>query len=73
MLDQILRADVLVVHGEVRRADGEDVADEVWIPLRDAPDDRTAPVVAADDDAGDVELFGDAGDGVGVGFEAVVF
>jgi len=28
--------------------------------------------MAADDDAVDVELFGDAGDGVGVVFEAVV-
>jgi len=42
------------------------------VPLRDTPDDSTAPVMAADDDAVDVELFGDAGDGVGVVFEAVV-
>ena len=57
---------------EVRRADGKDVRDEVWIPLSHTPDHRTAPVVAADDDPVDAELFADPRDGVGVVFEAEV-
>ena len=36
-------------HG-VRRADAEDEADEMRVVLRNAVDDRTAPVVAAEDD-----------------------
>ncbi len=46
--------------------------DEVRIPLSYAPDDRTAPVVAADDDLIDAELFAQACNGVGVVFEAEV-
>lgn len=35
-------------------------------------DGGAAPVVAAEDELGDVYLAGDGGDGVGVGEEAVV-
>jgi len=72
ILDHVLNRDILVMHREVRRTDGKDVRHKPRVPLRDTPDDSTAPVMAADDDAVDVELFGDAGDGVGVVFEAVV-
>lgn len=47
--------------------------DQFRVPLRDTPDRRAAPVVAADDDPWDGELRGDARYGVGVGFEGVVF
>ena len=40
--------------------------------MRDAVDGGAAPVVAAEDELGDVELARDGGDGVGVGEEAVV-
>ena len=46
--------------------------DEVGIPLSYAPDHRTAPVVATDNNLIDAELFAKAGDGVGVVLEAEV-
>lgn len=46
--------------------------DEAGVPLRDAENHRAAPVVPADDDLVRADCFGDAGYGVGVGFEAVV-
>ena len=45
---------------------------QIRVPLRDAEDDGAAPVVAADDDFGDVLFCADSGDGVGVVFEAEV-
>ena len=56
-IDKHLRRDVLVEDFEVGRADGEDVADEIGIPLRYAEDYGTSPVVAADYDFGDAEVF----------------
>lgn len=48
------------------------MGDQVRVPLSDAPDYCTAPIVAADDDPGNADLGSNGGDGVGVGFEGVV-
>ena len=56
----------------VGRGDGEDGGDEGGVPLGDAVYGGAAPVVAAKDETGDVDLAGEGGDGVGVGEEAVI-
>lgn len=48
------------------------MTDKVRVPLRYAIDCEASPVVTADDDLVHADRFGDAGDGVGVGFEAEV-
>lgn len=48
------------------------MGDKLGMPLGNAPDCCTAPVVAADDHFVHVHLRGDACYGVGVGFESIV-
>ena len=71
-LRQRLRGRERFGRGAVRRGDGEDGGDERGVPLCYSVDGGAAPVVAAEDELGDVYLAGDGGDGVGVGEEAVV-
>jgi hypothetical protein len=58
--------------GAVGSGDAEHGSDEIRVPLRDAVDGGSAPVVASEDELRGVDLAGDGGDGVGVGAEAVV-
>jgi hypothetical protein len=58
--------------GRVGCRNTEDRCDEFGVPLRNAVDGRTAPVVAAEDELGRVGVACNGGDGVGVGAEAVV-
>lgn len=58
--------------GRVRRRNAEDGRNELRIPLGNAVNGRTAPVMAAEDELGRVGVACDGGDGVGVGAETVV-
>lgn len=72
LINQILRAEVLIEHLEIRRADTKHMTDEPRLPLRNAVYSRTAPIMAAENNAGDAELGTNALDSVGVRFEAEV-
>ena len=72
LLDGELQGLVLGRWREIRRADGEDVGDQLRVVLRCAVDDRSAPVVAAEDDGLAAELVGQLGDVVAHASVAVV-
>lgn len=67
------RGDEVLGSRVVGRGDGEDGGDEGGVPLGDAVDGCAAPVMAAEDETGGVDLAGEGSDGVGVGEEAVIF
>lgn len=69
---ELLHRVVLVQDSEVRRRHAEDVRDEIRVELGRAVDDRSAPVVAAEDDMGGFDRFGEVGDEVCVVLEGVV-
>lgn len=48
--------------GSEGRADDEEGCDEVWVPEGGAVNDSSAPVVSAEDDAGEAEMAGEGGD-----------
>jgi hypothetical protein len=69
---QSLRRRVRPRRGTVGSGDAEHGSDEIRVPLCDAVDGGSTPVVASEDELRGVNLAGDGGDGVGVGAEAVV-
>lgn len=69
---QLLHGIVLVLHAEVWRRDAEHVRDEVWVELGYAVDDRSAPVVAAQDEMGGLDCLSEVRDEVCVVLEGVV-
>ena len=74
--DEDVEGFVFFLRGGVGGADAEDGGDQLRVVLGNAVDDGAAPVVAAQDDAGEAELGGEGGDvggcaGVGVGLEGV--
>lgn len=48
--------------GREGRADHEEGCDEVRVPEGGAVDDSSAPIVSAEDDAGEAEMAGESGD-----------
>lgn len=69
---ELLHRVVLVQDSEVRRRHAEDVRDKIRVELGRAVDDCSAPVVAAEDDMGGFDRFGEVGDEVCVVLEGVV-
>jgi hypothetical protein len=55
--DKIFGREVLVVRRGIWRADREDMGDQVWVPLRCSPYDKTSPVVTSKNDLRCVEFF----------------
>lgn len=58
--------------GRIWRRNAEDRSDELGVPLCNAIDGRTTPVMAAEDDLGRVGLACNGSDDVGVGAEPVI-
>lgn len=72
IIDQILRADILLHHFKVRRAHAKHMRHERRLPLRNAIHRRAAPVMAPEHDGLRAEGLRDGLDGVSVRFEPEV-
>ena len=73
IVDQRLCGYILVEYLKVWSTNGEDVADEIWVPLCNTEYHSTAPVVASNNDLVDTDLLTDTSDGICMVLEAEVF